>query len=135
MSVKVLSKSKTENRSDSNLIKIFYIMGWGNTALLVLDLIIILIGGITTLNLVFMYVSFLFTAFNFGTGSLIESNPSRRNTTIKTYLISSLSIGIIAILVLSAYQWSWISSPNFFKKFLRKLFNYGGTQKSKRNSR
>lgn len=134
MSVKVLSKSKTENRSDSNLIKIFYIMGWGNTALLVLDLIIILIGGITTLNLVFMYVSFLFTAFNFGTGSLIESNPSRRNTTIKTYLISSLSIGIIAILVLSAYQW-WISSPIFFKKFLRKLFNYGGTQKSKRNSR
>lgn len=107
MSVKALSKTKikTENRTDSNLIKIFYIMGWGNTALLVLDLVIILIGGITTLNLVFMYLSFLFTAFNFGTGSLIESNPSRRNTTIKTYLISSLSIGILAILVLSAYQW------------------------------
>ena len=106
MSAKVLSKSKTENRSDSNLVKIFYIMGWANTGLLVLDLIIILIVGITTLNLVFLYLSFIFTAFNFGTGSMIDSNPSRRNTTIKTYIISSLSIGIIAILVLSAYQWS-----------------------------
>ncbi len=106
MSAKVLSKSKTENRSDSNLVKIFYIMGWANTGLLVLDLIIILIGGITTLNLVFLYLSFIFTAFNFGTGSMIDSNPSRRNTTIKTYIISSLSIGTIAILVLSAYQWS-----------------------------
>ncbi len=106
MSAKVLSKSKTENRSDSNLVKIFYIMGWANTGLLVLDIIIILIGGITTLNLVFLYLSFIFTAFNFGTGSMIDSNPSRRNTTIKTYIISSLSIGIIAILVLSAYQWS-----------------------------
>ena len=106
MSAKVLSKSKTENRSDSNLIKVFYIMGWSSTALLVLDLLIILIGGITTLNLVFLYLSFIFTAFNFGTGSMIDSNPSRRNTTIKTYIISSLSIGTIAILVLSAYQWS-----------------------------
>ena len=106
MSGKVLSKSKTENRSDSNLVKIFYIMGWANTGLLVLDLIIILIGGISTLSLAFLYLSFIFTAFNFGTGSLIDSNPSRRNMTIKTYIISSLSIGIIAILVLSAYQWS-----------------------------
>ena len=105
MSAKVLSKSKTENRSDSNLIKIFYIMGWSTTILLGLDLIIILIGGITTLNLVFMDLSFIFSAFNFGTGSLIDLNPSRRKTTIKTYIISSFSIGIIAILVLSAYQW------------------------------
>ena len=105
MSVKVLSKPKTENRSDSNLIKIFYIMGWTTTLLLGLDLFIILIGGITNLNLVFMYLSFIFSAFNFGTGSLIDLNPTRRKKTIKTYIISSLSVGIIAILVLSAYQW------------------------------
>ena len=72
--------------------------------LIIIDFLIILIQGFTDFSLMLLYVYFLMAAMCFGLAALIKQNPSEKKRLFRGFIVSAALIGIITILVVSAYQ-------------------------------
>ena len=106
MSSQIIPKERKEENKERNLIQIFYYMAWTFLGMTVLDIIIILIqGDFSFISLCVFLLFFIMAAISFSTAARIKSNPEEKQKSFRDFVISALIVGILTIIVLSAYLW------------------------------
>ncbi len=106
---------KTQEEEPDRFLKIMQYQSWIFLIVLIIDVIYIsikglatgngLFGGLGTYSLVFALISVIGTGLSFGLTYQIQATPARKKILFTTYYVSIALIGIIAVLVLAAYQW------------------------------
>jgi len=111
------SKSpKAPKEEPDRFLTIIQFQSWFFIGLLIIDILYVIISSLATSNglfgalgftsLLIGLVSMIGAGLSFGLSYQIQSNPDRKKSLFKTYLISMVLVGVIAILVLAAYQWT-----------------------------
>ncbi|TFG21408.1 MAG: hypothetical protein EU530_00200 [Promethearchaeota archaeon] len=106
---------KTPEEEPDRFLKIMQFQSWFFVGILLIDVLIIairgltlgngLFGGLTDESLLIGLFCMIGTGLSFGLSYQIQATPARRKNLFQTYYISIALVGIIAIFVLAAYQW------------------------------
>jgi hypothetical protein len=106
---------KAPKEEPDRFIKIMQFQSWFFLVILIIDVLIILINGIAVGNGLFSgmnditlligLLSMIGLGFSYGLTYQIQANPARKKNLFRTFFISLALVGVIAILVLAAYQW------------------------------
>lgn len=105
---------KTPEEEPDRFLKIIQFQSWFFIGLLVLDVFIVVIqsiakglgifGALSTYSLLIGLLSMIGAGLSFGLSYQVQTNPDRKKNLFITFFISVGLVGIIAIFVLSAYQ-------------------------------
>ena len=106
---------KAPEEKPDRFLRIMQFQTWFFLIALLIDVIYILIKGIVSGNglfsgpgeysLIIALITMLGSGFGFGLTYMIKANPSRKKNLFNTYLLSMVLVAVIAVFVLSAYQW------------------------------
>ena len=106
---------KTPEEETDRFLKILQYQSWFFLIVLIIDVFIILIAGLSAglglfsglkeISLLIGLLSVIGAGFSFGLNYQIQATPSRRKNLFKSYFISLALVGVIAVLVLSVYEW------------------------------
>ncbi len=106
---------KTPEEEPNRFLRIMQFQAWFFLALLVIDIVYILIKGLASGNglfseigvysMVIALITMIGTGLSFGLSYQIEATPARKKTLFTSFYISMAIVTIVAVFVLSAYQW------------------------------
>ncbi|MBN2154823.1 MAG: hypothetical protein JW776_02110 [Candidatus Lokiarchaeota archaeon] len=107
---------KIPKEEPDRFLKMIQFQSWFFVGLLIIDVLFVIIKSLATSNglfgalsdytLLIGLLSVIGGGLSFGLGYQIQLNPERRRKLFLSYLISLIIVGVIAVLVLSAYQWN-----------------------------
>jgi hypothetical protein len=105
---------KIPEEEPNQFLKIMQFQSWFFVGLLILDVLIVMVksiadklglfGAISNYTLLIGLLSMIGAGLSFGLSYQIQSKPDRKKNLFITFYISIGLVGIIAVLVMSAYQ-------------------------------
>ena len=105
---------KTPDEEPNRFLKIIQFQSWFFVGLLIIDVLVVifksiatglgLFGAVSTYTLLIGLLSLIGGGLCFGLSYQIQEHPDRKKSLFITFFISVALVGIIAIFVLSAYQ-------------------------------